>query len=240
MLDTEVKSLIDQFRGRTEQSLRSQFRQPDIPEVMRKFAKENQHFIYNVGPWPWQISAGTTGTFTIPACGEKETVSAPLVIDAVIWETYIVDGGVLANQDWDGAKITQEILGHGPMRGPQESLIPWGCFLAASERPTAQEIAKANKALDAKASQLVSEARIEFQKNPVKAQELIGEKHRWAAGRLNLNAKSEKWLSEYEPKKEAQCYKCFDNINPLATICKTCKHELNGVDGGPPTPKKAA
>ena len=62
VVDQDVKAAIEQYH------LRSQYREPEIPEIIRNMAKEKQFHVYNVGPWEWKVSHGTTGQFTIPAC----------------------------------------------------------------------------------------------------------------------------------------------------------------------------
>jgi hypothetical protein len=226
-VDQDIKTALEQYQKR------SQFRAPDIPDFVQEMAKQKQHYIYNVGPFAWPVSHGTTGSFTIPACDEGKPYSKPLILDGIVFETYIVAEGTLASYQWDGKKIALETLGVGQRRSPVQSLIAWGCFLAEGEKPTSAELKAANDALDQKASDLVSEARLAWQQNQATAWQTITKAHRYGATRLKLSASDDKWLGEYSPTKEVQCGACFVNIpNAKATICHNCKSALNGVDGG--------
>jgi hypothetical protein len=227
VVDQDVKAAIEQFQ------LRKQFRAPEVPEVISEMAQQKQYYIYNVGPYDWAVSHGTTGSFTIPACEKDKAHSKPLIIDGIVFETYIIAENTLASYQWDGKKMALETLGVGPRRSPVQSLVPWGCFLAEGKEPNAKEIKAANEALDRKASELVAEANIAFQQNPGAAWQTITQKHRDAAARMKLSPSEYKWLGEYTPGKEVQCGACFVTIpNAKATICHNCKSALNGIDGG--------
>ncbi len=130
---------------------------PRQPVYITKASKENQVFVYNVGPWTYTQSAASMGEFFIPGLDEADClgsdlkVSAPLIIPGLPSEPYPAEGSraivnyhtpleTMPNADKAGLHFALELIGAGAMQNNEANLSLRGVFV--SEQPEQKQPAK--------------------------------------------------------------------------------------------------
>lgn len=209
---------------------------PKIPDMIQQAADEKAVFIVNVGPKSFLQEMGGRGKFFIPAKPEDKEYSEPLKIGGIFPETIPVDMKKLEVRYEDGYAVALDIIGLGHSKSPANSLIPWGVFISRSATPTKTELAKANKVLDEKASQLVEEADGYHNQGPQQYVNITID-HRWALRRTNQKRAWEQPFAKMDV-----CPACQESIKP-GVVKHTCGAILDitkAVDLGLITPEQAA
>jgi hypothetical protein len=229
----------------------------DLPEMISELSKHEQVAIVSVGPWPQVIKAGTLGTKFVPACKEGEEYSDPLVLDGLTIERYPLREGkmdLLMHKNATGWNTAHQLIGIGAHLHPMNSKVKYGLFvtkgnpgfppLSAKDaanpakkrwwlrerfKPTADELKKANVALNARYNQLVQEARSAAAQGQKAAEDTIRpNQHILAAQKLNLDPQAERWMQNAIPEgTKVKCKFCQVPIPEGVAKCPNCKEIIN-------------
>ena len=184
----------------------------EVPEKMLKSGKPIR--IYNVGPWSWIRPLGSLGTYTIPRCEPGRKHSPPLEIPYIVRETYPDSESTqkLRNRFEDGMDVSLTIIGEGKFQAPQQGFKQMGCFIAAADQPSEQELAEANACLAKYRESQVQEADNYWNQGPMQWQNIVAE-HREAAIALG---QEREWLKPL--KQTIECPGCGARVNPNVAV----------------------
>lgn len=229
----------------------------DLPEMILESSRQNQVAILSVGPWSQTIPCGSLGTKHIPACREGEEYSDPVVLEGLIIERYPLRENkmdILMHKDSTGWNVAHEMIGVGKHLPPSNSKVKYGLFVTKGNpdieplsekdardpekkrlwlrkrfKPTAEEVAKANKALNAEFNRLVSQARSAAQQGEKAMEDTIrAERHILAAQKLGLDPKAELWMRMAVSEKDRiHCKFCKVSIPADSIKCQNCNEVLD-------------
>ena len=198
----DADAAVAQFRRSTTERVI-----PPIPRFVTDAMKNTVH-IFNVGPWEHKQRLGGYGEFVIPACPLSELFveMTPCLTDPMT-ELYVKNEAEMGRFEEDGRQFANELLGLGRGQNSAYSLIHKGCFVAAGEKPTRDEIFAAKEELKAECMRLVNEARnLAQSNNPMAREAIVPEVHFKAAEVLNLT--DEPWLLARNPEQRMKCPVC--------------------------------
>lgn len=124
----------------------------NVPEFMAKrFAPV---YIFNIYPRAHRVMLGSLGEFHIPACEVGQPYSKPCIINGFIADEYDLGDGK-GNMSWNpeqGEDVAKDVVGIGSYSEGLSTMTTnrqwWGCFIAAGETPTAEELEAARKKLE--------------------------------------------------------------------------------------------
>lgn len=125
-----------QVRGDARTSELAEKNSINFPEILtedQEFAENNKVYIFNVSPFPHTIQHPLIGRLTIPACEPGEKYSKPAVVPGFVFygvRTEMQEGEIRKES---GRMVAVDLLGLGPFRAPQNSLLRWGVFIAAQD-----------------------------------------------------------------------------------------------------------
>jgi hypothetical protein len=192
---------------------------PPVPRYVERSQATKIH-IFNVGPWEHKKHLGGYGEYTIPACPEgQDYVAGPVFTDPMT-ELYMKNEAEMGRFEEDGWQFANEFLGDGRGQNSAYSLRHMGCFVAAGEKPTKEELALAMQELDEKCRQLVDEARqFHASNDPVLRRAITPEWHFRAAERLKLT--DEDWMVARNPKGRQKCKLCGTLVDGDVLKCPT-------------------
>ena len=176
--------------------------------------------VFNVGPWGHKKHMGSYGEYTVPACPENEDYVAGPVFTDPMTELYMKNEAEMGRFEEDGWGFANEFLGEGRGQNSAYSLRHFGCFVAAGEEPTDDELLAANGELDEKCRQLVNEAREFFASGDAVLRRAIApEWHFKAAEHLKLT--DEDWMVARNPKGRQKCKLCGTLVDGDVLKCPT-------------------
>jgi hypothetical protein len=129
----------------------------------------------------------------------------------------------------ESKEIAEAILGIGAFQNPQNRLTKFGCFISECgpdpDKPNAQELAAANKALREFMTSLVQDARKAEQDG--KVSDVVGADHYTAARFLKLNPATEGWMKTQTVEVNDVCPGCGTPFKKGIAVCKECKTILD-------------
>lgn len=200
-----------------------------LPAILEQLSEERKLYIYNCGPWPHMRSLGSLGSFYIPPCEEGKEFSAALVIPGIVAEPYPVNETQMALHQEEGTYIAEQIVGLGKHLPPSNSLVKYGVFISATEKPSKEDLAKAHRALRGHFRQLVNEANTAWSKGPKAAEETISpDLHFLAARRLNLTEAECPWLKNASTSAAREnCAGCGTPYSVGIVLCPQCRFILD-------------
>jgi hypothetical protein len=192
---------------------------PPLPRHVERAMAVKIH-VFNVGPWEHKKHMGGYGEYTVPACSEGQDYAAGPVFTDPMTELYMKNEAEMGRFEEDGWQFANEFLGEGRGQNSAYSLRHMGCFVAAGEKPTDDELIAANEELDAKCRQLVEEAREFFASgDAVLRRAITPEWHFKAAEHLKLN--DEDWMVARNPKGRQKCKLCGTTSDGEVLKCPT-------------------
>lgn len=191
---------------------------PPIPDYVTRSTR--QVHVFNVGPWAHKKHMGGYGEQVIPACPEGQDFVAGPVFSDPMTELYMKNEAEMGRFEEDGRQFATEFLGEGRGQNSAYSLRHMGCFVAAGETPTDEELLLANEELDEKCRQLVNEAR-EFHasNDPILKRAIVPEWHFKAAEHLKLT--DEDWMVARNPHGRQKCKLCGTLVDGDVLKCPT-------------------
>lgn len=201
-----------------------------LPDMLVKNSKEQQVWLYSVGPWPLARELGSIGTFRIPACPDDKEYVAAAPIPGIFTEPVIVNETTmeLRMEPGGGQYIAQQVLGVGMFIPKRDSFAPMGVFIGSqvgpNAKPTKEELAEARQTLNEYFAFLVNEARTAYQNNDQKA---ITDRHRLAARRLKLE--NEVWYAARTATARQSCPACGTTCDNGIVLCPNCKFILDAA-----------
>lgn len=140
--------------------------QPFEPQEIKDLSVALQVYIFNVGPLSFNQSAGSFGSFHIPAVPYEKwglDVSEPVVIPGLPSECYLMGEFWVRHYHRPmraepcGISFAREVIGDGPLESPVNSLIQYGVFVSKTNPPKQFEIDLALAAIRATAEKRASE-----------------------------------------------------------------------------------
>lgn len=196
-----------------------------VDPAIRSLSDATRIYIFNIGPWSHKRECGDWGEFIIPACEEGKPYAVMAPIDGIFIRDKIEDEANFRNQQWSGRFVAEQIVGVGRHMSSQGDYSKWGVFIGSRHEPipTAEELTVAKRALVARCKILIKEASAAFNKGAKEAENLISERHRWAAnylGRPDLP-----WVEQFEPGVREACYACGTFVGTDMAVCPSC-HEV--------------
>jgi hypothetical protein len=213
-------------------SVNSMHYEPDsLPEI-DELSEKMSVFVFNVGPWSYSVQQGSLGTFYIPACEDGQPYSRPLKIKGINAEPYPEgDGKMKTLKPERGSDIAKAVLGIGPFRQPQHALTLRGCFISATETPSATNLKTANEHLMTYYRNLVAEADRGYQQGPTAlARVLDGSdgRHFLAARKIGRTESQSPWLGNSTQQVDrAECSNCGTPHKPGIAECPSCGNILD-------------
>ncbi len=125
------------------------------------------------------------------------------------------------NMQDEGRYFANELLGIGIGHAAKDAKTRMGCFVAAGKEPTKDELKAARAALEKYMGERVLEADQAWASGPQRAEAVIRpEIHHICAEWMNLRDRA--WLRGTDPKTQAQCEACGENVPAAAMVCKSC------------------
>jgi hypothetical protein len=164
--------------------------------------------ICNVGQQEWFLPR-TYGVYRIAAPAAGQVCATIEVSDRV----DVIDMG-------DNRRIEIPIHARKIAEDLVSDLGDYGVFLAAGDKPTAEEVAAANERMTEVAKRLVFEGDQEWARTH--NYRLLSDLHRRAVKRLGLERE---WA--YEPAAMGECPVCGEKVKPGVAVCKSCGAILN-------------
>lgn len=192
---------------------------PKLPGRLHEMCTKPHFYIFNVSPWPWERQLGGRGTKTVQACPEGRAYSDPLELPILDNETVAVDMNKMENRQEDGIEVVNAFLQKGWGSRPEATLENWGLGVTETWPPSAQDIAAANKRLNAKLDELVHDADKYYEQRKY---DDISDFHRLAARRRKLQ---KPWLNENPDLQN--CPACGQQVMPNIAVCPHCTATLN-------------
>lgn len=172
--------------------------------------------IYNVTPQKHEIGQGGMGTWIIPACEPGQKYSAPLPIPFIMSEGIPTDMDHIEFRQMAGSEFAKSIIGIGKHRHQTEDLRRWGVFIAAGDKPTAEELEEANKHFTARDLELIAQADGYYGDGP-NMYNNITKQHREALDRCTargLDMDEKLWHKTMRD--VTDCPVCFQKVNKRA------------------------
>lgn len=214
------------------------FAMDKVPDIVQEFSDTHPVRMFNVGPWKESVLMGTLGTYHMPACPDGKPYVEMTRFDstkgkdipaigALVFEWLRGDGQMPVRQH-EGIEVAQNVLGIAPFQNPVNARVKYGWFISEcgpEENPSAQELAKANKALKDFLMSLVKDARKAEQDN--KISDVVGSDHFMAARLLKLNPANEGWLKTQTIESNDVCPGCGTPYKKGIAVCKECKTILD-------------
>lgn len=232
------KEASNQAEAFARASLCKGFAVDKVPMSVQRYSEEHPVRVFSVGPWPQRIMMGTLGTFTIPACKDGETYAEMTKYDpetgkhvpalgGLVFEALRGDGQMPIRQH-DSHEIAEAILGIGAFQNPQNALTKYGCFISecgSNETPSAQELAKANKALRDYLHSMIIDVRKAYADG--KVSEFRSSDHFLAARILKLNPANEPWMKDMVVETNDACPGCGTPFKKGVAVCRECRTILD-------------
>lgn len=195
------------------QDLNSRKRKP-IPAYLEDAAKFPPVYIYNIYDMAHEVPLGGMGTYRIPACEPGAEYSEPCIVKGFIADEYDeADGnGKMSWNPEQGSDVAKDVVGIGSSSPQMGSYTTnrqwWGVFIAAGEKPTAEELASAKAKLDQMQTHLVMEGDGLALQGPEGIKQ-IGPVHRRA---VQWKKQKRDWATL--PETMVDCPGCGDPIKP--------------------------
>jgi hypothetical protein len=200
-------------------------RRAEVPDILLK-QRDSQPsvYIYNIYPVQHNRQISPHGLFIIPACADNGTpmdhtnwapYSKPLVLPSIVFEHYDKGEGELALQYWSGKEVAQDVLGTSEGVDAND-LCNWGCFVAAGEKPTQQELTEAKRRLTITMQKFLQQGDLLYSGSQTERNQLSAI-HRKAASYLGQYR-----LWDVTPQQMISCPFCWSKIHPQSAKCASC------------------
>lgn len=203
---------------------------PELPASVQRLSEETCVWVYNVGPWQYMQEPGC-GSFFIPACkdGEEYATMRPIpgewsdmvIRDETSFELRLENGAQKHGGSGGGRYIAEQIVGVGMHLHPDQSIVKWGVFIGSQvgpkAKPTKQETATARETLAQTLRSLANEADTADRVGPKELEQVLTDKHHFAAKFLGLDPVEHAWVRR-------------DVTRPVGT--QTCPVDGTKVDAG--------
>lgn len=225
-------------------------RMPQTLGLIAEAADRNTYHVFNVGPWPHVINAGSIGNYVVPPCPpDKPYVECRRIIKGIETEYVPKDEFEYNPLMTDGWHIACEIVGDGRGRAPAQSLRHYGLFPSKTEIPSQADITAARKMLHTRCEDIVREARDLHAMDRKLFAQIVNRNRHWKAAEV-LNLDSEPWMTEQVATKRLSCVFCGAKNDDMAVKCSNCheiinvsryrelKAEQEAVLAGPVTPER--
>jgi hypothetical protein len=207
-------------------SIGKQRRVPQTDEIIREFATQKTYRIFNVGPWPQIIRAGSYGVYLVPACKKGEEFAVcNREVKGLESEYTIKDEYEYNTLLSKGEPFVSSLIGEGRGQDPSQSLRHYGLFYSETE-PTSDNIYQARQMLNATCATIVSEARDLFAMDRKQFTVVVKrDRHFVAAAVLNLT--DEPWMLEQTPSSRTKCRYCATMNDAEAVLCSKCNKPID-------------
>jgi hypothetical protein len=225
-------------------------RMPQTLGLIAEAADRNTYHVFNVGPWPHVINAGSIGNYVVPPCPpDKPYVECRRIIKGIETEYVPKDEFEYNPLMTDGWHIACELVGDGRGRAPAQSLRHYGLFPSKTEIPSQADITAARKMLHTRCEDIVREARDLHAMDRKLFAQIVNRNRHWKAAEV-LNLDSEPWMTEQVATKRLSCVFCGAKNDDMAVKCSNCheiinvsryrelKAEQEAVLAGPLTPER--
>jgi hypothetical protein len=183
-----------------------------IPEMLKKLARQTHFRIYNVGPYPWLREMGSMGTWTIQKPDPETGISPYLMVPAILFETVPEDVDKMKQVPHDGRQFVDDLLGVGRFKNESQNLVKWGVFFTEGVEPTEEQLEEAHQHVLERCRDMVAQADAYEAQGPNHLVN-ITEHHRWAAKQLNIERPWSK-----ETKAMIDCPGCGEKILPTVAV----------------------
>lgn len=121
---------------------------PFVPDEITEFAEHNLIHVYNISPYRHEVLHPMIGRFVIPACPPGKAYSEPAIIKGMIPYGVPVDMKAVEIRHDSGRTVAVDLLGIGPFRKPESSLLRRGVFIAANDTFDEKDVANVKVATD--------------------------------------------------------------------------------------------
>jgi len=118
------------------------------PEEIVEYAEQNLIHIYNVSPYAHVIRHPSIGALTIPACPQGRQYSEAAVIKGTVPYGVPVDMKAVEIRRDSGRFFALDLLGVGPFKRQENSLLRWGVFIAADDTFDEKDVTNIRVATD--------------------------------------------------------------------------------------------
>ncbi len=203
-------------------------RLPQTLGLIAEAAERNTYHVFNVGPWPQLVKAGSYGDYIIPPCpADKPYVECRRIIKGIESEYVPKDEFEYNTLMTDGWHVACEIAGDGRGRAPAQSLRHYGIFPSKTAIPLESEVAEARRMLHTRCEDIVREARDLHAMDRKLFSQIVNRNRHWKAAEV-LNLDSEPWMTEQVANKRQSCVFCGAKNDDMAVKCSNC-HEIINV-----------
>lgn len=202
--------------------------------------KKKKIHVFNVGPWAQTVNTGSTGSFTIPACldkdGEYNPERVPYVemlvedgqgnlvppISLIMDELVIKSEAEYSRLEDDGMQFAQELLGEGRGQHPMNALRHIGMFASENEVPTKAELSAARELLRVKCLKYCKEAGDLHRTDAKLASRVIQPKVHFLAAKVvgRDNPTDSPWMLSTAPEGRTKCRMCGRVVDPDVAMCE--------------------
>lgn len=196
-----------------------------IERIDPRVKVEDDTYLFNIYSCEFNQNTGTTGAYYIPPCPpDKAWVRSPHVIPGTVEDIYphFQEGEEYRVRAVPGEDIVKAVLGISFGQNKSEDIRRFGVFAGKSSRPTKDELATANAALETELQRLVQEAdAFSVSADPIERQSVC-QKHWDAANRLKVKRA---WKQESVANEE--CPFCESPVRQGAPKCQNCHEIIN-------------
>ncbi len=203
---------------------RTQRRLPAVAPSILQFAKQNQIYIFNVGPWDHDVMLGSWGTYHIPACEKGKPYAEAPPIPGIYHEPIPVNESNFQLEGIEGSYFADQVLGTGKNLAWNTSLVRLGVFRSNNPKPTDDEIMAAMELLSEEYHRLFEEAETAYAQGPKQFEEVVGNgvKHKLAARELGRT--DAEWVKAKIAGKRKPCPNCGEYAEPQVISCSKCQY----------------
>ncbi len=203
---------------------RQQRRLPAVAPSILAFAKQNQIYIYNVGPWEHKVMMGSWGTYTVPACEKGKAYAMGDPIPGIYHEPIPVNESNFQLEGIEGSYVADQILGVGKNQAYSASRVRLGVFRSTNDKPTEEELMAAMEILSEEYHRLFEEAETAYAQGPRQFEEIVGDgfKHKLAARELGRT--DAEWVKAKIAGKRKPCPNCGEYAEPQVISCSKCQY----------------
>ena len=207
---------------------------PELPASIQRMSEETCVWVYNVGPWQYMQEPGC-GSFFIPACKEGEEYAtmrpipgewADMVIrDETSFELRLENGAQKHGGSGGGRYIAEQIVGVGMHLHPDQAITKWGVFIGSQvgpkAKPTKKELEEARATLAQTMRALANEADTADRVGPKELEQVLTDKHHFAAKFLELDPTQHAWVRRdvTRPAGSQKCPMCRTPADADAVMC---------------------
>ncbi len=206
--------------------------------IIEEMKNKQKIHIFNVGPWAQMVNTGSTGSFFIPACPEgtpyvellawdgdrNSSTFGQMVppISVIMDELIIKSEDEMTRLEEDGRKFAESMIGIGPSQNPDFALTRFGIFVAAGDKPTDEELAKAHEALNEECRQTVRYAADIYATDRATFSRVVRPAVHFVAAHVlgRDNPVDSPWMLEAAPVGRLKCKVCGRICEPDVAMCE--------------------